>query len=502
MPETITTRFTIIGAGAGGLCAGIKLLEAGESDFLIFDKEPRVGGTWQRNTYPGLQCDIAAHLYCYSFAPNPDWSGPFPPQEEIRSYLEKTAFDRGIESHLRLGTCIRSAKWDEPRARWLVTLEDGTEVESQFVIAAVGMFGAPSFPDIPGLDSFEGTTWHSLHWNHDHDLSKDRVAVIGSAASAVQFVPKIAPECAELHVFQRTPNWVLPKDDTPYTDEQKEAFRTQPALMGESREALFNLVETTLMYLDPTFFPVAEDMGRKALESVEDPELRKKLTPDHPFGAKRPLASNTYLQTFNQPHVELVTDPIAKITPRGVVTKDGKEREVDTLIFATGFDTQAYVSAIDVQGRDGLTIQNAWKDAPEAHFGITTSGFPNLFMLYGPNTNGGNSIILMLEFQIEFMLRLIAEFDRTDADWMDVRRDVMDAYNEALQEELNRVEVWQAGANDYYRNAAGRIVTQWPHGFQVYKERAADVDLSSYETGRTDTDEDAGGDVAKRSQAS
>lgn len=484
MSETIQTRFTIIGAGAGGLCAGIKLLESGESDFLIFDREPRVGGTWQRNTYPGLQCDIACHLYCYSFAPNPDWSGPFPPQEEIRTYLEKTAFDRGVEPHLRLGRGIQSATWNDSTARWIVVLEDGTRVESQFVIAAVGMFGAPAYPNIPGLESFQGTTWHSLHWNHDHDLSGERVAVIGSAASAVQFVPKIATRCGRLHVFQRTPNWVLPKDDTPYTDEQKQAFRAQPGLMDESRQALFNIVETTLMYLDPQFFPVAEELGRKALESVEDPELRKKLTPDHPFGAKRPLASNTYLQTFNQPHVELVTDAIERITRTGVVTSDGKEREVDTLLLATGFDTQAYVSAIDVRGRNGLPIRDAWQKGPEAHFGITTSGFPNLFMLYGPNTNGGNSIILMLEFQIEFMLRLLAEFDRTGDDWLDVRRDVMDAYNEALQEELNRVDVWQAGANDYYRTAAGRIVTQWPHGFQVYKDRAAEVDLAAYDTGR------------------
>ena len=484
MSEPIQTRYTIIGAGAGGLCAGIKLLEKGQDDFLIFDREPRVGGTWQRNTYPGLECDIASSLYCYSFAPNPDWSGPFPPHSEIRDYLERVAFDNGLESHLRLGTGIVSARWDEARARWRLVLDDGGEVESQFVISAVGMFGPPAVPDIPGLDGFEGTIFHSAKWDHEHDLRGERVAVIGSAASAVQFVPEIAPDVGQLHVFQRTPNWVLPKQNDPYSEEQKQAFRSQPELLEESREQLFNVVEKSLTYLEPEFFQAAEDMGRQALEVVEDPELRKKLTPDHPFGAKRPLASNKYLQCFNRSNVELVTDSIERVTPHGVVTTDGREREIDTIVLATGFETQKYVSVIDVEGRDGLKIDEAWEKGPEAYFGVTTSGFPNLFMLYGPNTNGGNSIILMLEYQVDYLLRLIDEIDRSEIDWVDVRREVMDEYNAGLQQELESVAVWQAGANDYYRTASGRIVTQWPHGFAVYKERVEKSDLSSFETGK------------------
>ena len=327
MPYPLRTTFTIIGAGAGGLCAGIKLLERGQNDFLIFDREPRVGGTWQRNTYPGLECDIASPLYCYSFAPNLEWSGPFPPQEEIRAYLERVACDRGIEPHLRLGTGIRSARWNETSARWQLTLDDGGEVESRFVVSAVGMFGPISIPDIPGLDSFEGTIFHSANWNHEHDFSGKRVAVIGSAASAVQFVPEIAPGLSRLHVFQRTPNWVLPKENTPYTADQIRAFHAQPELLEEGRQDLFTVVEQSLTYLEPGFFETAEEMGREALQAVEDPGLRAKLTPNHPFGAKRPLASNEYLQTFNAPHVELVTDGISKITPRGVVSGDGTKRE-------------------------------------------------------------------------------------------------------------------------------------------------------------------------------
>jgi cation diffusion facilitator CzcD-associated flavoprotein CzcO len=238
-----------------------------------------------------------------------------------------------------------------------------------------------------------------------------------------------------------------------------------------------------LNYLQPERLQIAEVAARQALEVVEDPELRKKLTPDHPFGAKRPLASNKYYPVFNRDHVELVVDPIEKVTPRGVVTADGKERAVDTILLATGYETQKYVSVIDVVGRDGIRIDDAWEKGPEAYFGVATSGFPNLFMLYGPNTNGGNSLILMLEFQVDYVLRLIDAAERAGADWIDVRPEVMDEYNAGLQEELERVTVWKTGANDYYRAPSGKIVTQWPHGFAVYKERVSKDDLSSFETG-------------------
>lgn len=480
------TRFTIIGAGAGGICTGIKLLEAEQSDFLIFDREPRVGGTWQRNTYPGLECDIASPLYSYSFAPNSEWSAPFPPQSEIRDYLERVAFDGGLEPHLRLGTGVASARWDESRARWQLVLDDGNELESQFIISGVGMFGAPSVPKIQGIDTFSGTMFHAATWNHDHDLKGERVAVIGSAASAVQFVPEIAPEVAQLHVFQRTANWVLPKANDPYTEEQKAAFRAQPEILAETRENLFNIVETSLSFSNPNFGVAAEAMGRQALEAVEDPALKALLSPNHPFGAKRPLLSNSYLPTFNRSNVELVVDEIERITPTGVITSDGREREVDTIVLATGFETQKYVSVIDVEGRNGVRIQDAWEKGAEAYFGVTTSGFPNLFMLYGPNTNGGNSIILMLEFQIQYALRLIEEADRAGVDWIDVRRDVMDEYNEGLQKELDSIAVWHVDANDYYRTSEGKIITQWPHSFGNYAERVQKDSLSSFETGKAE----------------
>ena len=484
MPSPTTTRFAIVGAGAGGLCAGIRLRESGRDDFLIFDREPRVGGTWQRNTYPGAACDIASHLYCYSFAPNPDWTRPYAPQREILAYFERVAREYGLEPHLRLGTGVSSARWDEGSARWRLELASGETVEAQFVIGAVGMFGEPARPDIPGLDAFRGAMFHSAEWDHAHDLAGERVAVIGSAASAVQLVPEVAKVASELFVFQRTPNWVLPKDDVPYTREQMDAFRSRPELMAERRQQLFDVVEVSLAYDRPDFGKLPEEFGRKALEVVRDPRTRARLTPDHPFGCKRPLLSNDYLQAFNRDDVELVVDPIERVTADAVVTTDGKERTVDAIVLATGFATTRYLSAIEVRGRDGVRLDEAWSDAPEAYLGLTTSGFPNLFLLYGPNTNGGNSIILMLEYQVEYMMRLLDEAEETGVDWLDVRRDVMDAFNATLQEQLAGIPVLQASCNGYYRSPSGRIVTQWPFNFAAYRERVDRDGLASFETGR------------------
>lgn len=483
MPNHTTTKFAIIGAGAGGLCAGIKLRESGRDDFLIFDRNEGVGGTWHRNTYPGAACDIASHLYCYSFAPNSEWTRPYAPQPEILAYLERIADEYELRGHLRLGSGVASAQWDEQRSRWALTLESGDTVEARFVISAMGMFGKIAKPEIPGIDSFEGTMFHSAEWNHEHDLGGERVAVIGSAASAVQFVPVVAPQVSQLHVFQRTANWVLPKEDEPYTPEQMEAFRTRPELMEERRQGIYNIVEIALDYAREDFTVEPEKLGRAALEAVEDPELRAKLTPTHPFGCKRPLISNDYLKTFNRENVELVTDPIERITAKGVLTQDGRERPVDTILLATGFATTRYVSAIDVRGRDGLSIEDAWNDGPEAYLGLTTSGFPNLFQLYGPNTNGGNSIILMLEYQVEYLMRLLDSLEEAEVDWIDVRRDVQNHFNAQLQEHLSGIGVLNASCNGYYRSASGRIVTQWPYNFSEYRKRVDRDSLGSFETG-------------------
>jgi cation diffusion facilitator CzcD-associated flavoprotein CzcO len=490
------TMFAIIGAGAGGICAGIRLAETGRNEFLIFDKAPSVGGTWHRNTYPGACCDIPSHMYSYSFAPSAEWSKPYGTQPEILHYIETVANDRGLGPHLRLGTEVRSATWHQDRARWVLQVggvdqADGTEeieeVEAQFLIGAVGMFGRINTPDIAGLNSFEGPMFHSAGWNHDHDLTGQRVAVIGSAASAVQFIPEIAPVVNQLHVFQRTPNWILPKDDEPYTEEQKQAFRDDPQLMADSRAAMFELIEIGLDYTARTTIEAVQERAASMLDAVEDPDLRALLTPDHPWGCKRPLLSNDYLPTFNRDNVELVVKPIESITADAVVTTDGTRREVDAIVLATGFATTEYVSAIDITGADGVSLTEAWADDPQAYLGVTTTGFPNLFMLYGPNTNGGNSIILMLEHQVDYLLRLVDGLEAGGDDWLDVRREVMDDFNTALQDDIASVDVWQAACNGYYRSASGRIVTQWPFNFGEYLRRTEGDDITSFTTGKVST---------------
>jgi len=472
-------HIVIIGAGPGGLCTGIKLKEAGLEDFVILEKGSGVGGTWYHNRYPGAACDVPSALYSFSFEVKPDWSRPFGTQPEILAYMEHTAEKYGLVPHLRLDTPVQAARWDDARSLWQVELDNGDMLEADVVVSAVGMFNELSWPDLPGLDQFEGTSFHSARWNHDHDLNGERVAVIGSAASAVQFIPEIAKQTKQLHVFQRTANWVGPKDDDPFTPEELEAFRTSPALMAERRQKVWDNVERMITFDDPELMQHQAQAVLQSLEQVTDPKVRKALTPTHPFGCKRPLISNDYYPTFNRSDVELITDPIREVTRNGVVTADGKLREVDTLVIATGFQTTRYLSAIEVTGRDGRRLDDAWNDGAQAYLGITTAGFPNLFMLYGPNTNNG-SIIWMIERQVAFALRQIQRLESEKLAWLDIRRDVQDAYNESLQRDIDGVEVWQADCNGYYR-VGSRIVTQWPHGMAEFEKRTTHVDPDAFE---------------------
>jgi cation diffusion facilitator CzcD-associated flavoprotein CzcO len=474
-------RVAIIGAGPGGICTGVRLLEAGHHDFVILEKAPGVGGTWWHNRYPGAECDVKSHLYSFSFALNPEWSRPYARQPEIRAYLEDCVERFGLEPYLRLGTEVRSARWDEADALWRLTVDPGEEIEAEVVVSALGMFGAPVVPDIPGLDTFAGTVFHSARWDETHDLAGERVAVIGSAASAVQLIPEIAPEVGHLSVFQRSANWVLPKEDTPFTEAELENLRQDPDAVRALRDQTFGTIDATITFSNPALLEGAEAAGLRNLEVVEDPEVRRRLTPTIPWGCQRPLSSNVYYPTFNRPNVELVVDPITEITPDAIVTADGTERPVDTIILATGFATTKFLGALDVVGRDGRRIDDAWADGPQAYLGITTTGFPNLFMLYGPNTNNG-SIIYMIECQVDYVMRQLQRLEDEDLAWMDVRREVMDEYNEKLQQDLDGIGVWQAGCNTYYRVPSGRIVTQWPHTMTEYRARTERPDAEVYET--------------------
>ena len=468
----------IIGAGPGGLCMGIRLKAAGFERFEILEKAGGVGGTWYHNRYPGCACDVPSHLYSFSFEIKRDWSRPYAPQPEILAYLQHCAAKYGLLPHCRFGDAVRRARWDEGAARWTLELASGRAVAADVVVSAIGMFNDIALPDLPGLDSFAGTLFHSARWNPGHDLAGETVGVIGSAASAVQLVPEIAKQAKRVHLFQRTPNWVAPKEDEPYTEKQLERFGSDLSFALAVRRQIFD------SFGGPALFervrPDVEAACRANLAVVKDPALRARLLPDHPWGCKRPLFSNDYYPAFNRPNLELVTDPIERITPTGVVTGDGRERRLETLILATGFATTRFLSAIDVTGRGGLAIADAWSDGAQAYKGVATAGFPNLFMLYGPNTNS-DSILSMIEYQADHVLRQIQRIERERLAWIDVKPAAMTAWNDELQRELEAIEMWRAGCTDYYRAPSGRIVTQWPRSMPAMEQALSGLDEEAYE---------------------
>jgi cation diffusion facilitator CzcD-associated flavoprotein CzcO len=474
-------RIAIIGAGPGGLCMGIRLKGAGFEHFEILEKADGVGGTWYHNRYPGCACDVPSHLYSFSFETKLDWSRPYAPQPEILAYLEHCAAKYGMLPHCRFGDAVKRGRWNEAAAEWTLELASGRTTSSDIVVSAIGMFNDIAVPDIPGLDYFAGTCFHSARWNWDHDLSGETVGVIGSAASAVQLVPEVAKQAGQVHLFQRSANWVAPKEDIPYTAEQLERLRSDPKAALALRRSIFKLFDGP-----GAFAKVRSDMVaacHKSMAQVRDPEVRARLVPDHPWGAKRPLFSNDYYPAFNRPNLELVTDPIERITREGIATRDGRLRRLDTLILATGFATTKFLSAIDVVGRGGRSIAEAWSDGAQAYKGVTTAGFPNLFMLYGPNTNA-DSIITMIEYQVDHVLRQIQRIENEDLAWIDVKPGPMAAYNDEIQRELEAFDMWKAGCSDYYRVPSGRIVTQWPRSMPALEQALSTLDEEAYEAAR------------------
>ncbi|MEZ4282641.1 MAG: NAD(P)/FAD-dependent oxidoreductase [Myxococcota bacterium] len=473
-------RIAIIGAGPGGLCMAKRLLDLGHRDFVILERSDAVGGTWQRNRYPGCECDVESALYSFSFAPKPDWSKPYATQPEILAYMQGVAERFGLLPFIRFGAGVRRADWDEASAQWTLTLESGARERAEIVVSAIGMFNALVRPAIEGLDRFAGTLFHSAEWPRDHDLAGERVAVIGSAASAVQLVPEIRKVARQVHLFQRTANWILPKEDVPYTAEQLEHFRRSPEAVAARRASVQAFLDEFITFANAKQIESARQAAIRNLEQVKDPVLREKLRPTHEYGCKRGLLSNDYYPAFNEPNLELVTEPIARLDAHAVVTADGRAREVDTVILATGFDATRFLSAIEVVGRGGRSIEDAWRSGAEAYLGITTSGFPNLFMLYGPNTNNG-SILAMIESQVEHVLGHVQRFEREGLAWTDVRPEAMAAFNDEIQHGIDAIGVWQSGCNGYYKSASGRIVTQWPFTMAEFQRRTARIDPAAFE---------------------
>jgi cation diffusion facilitator CzcD-associated flavoprotein CzcO len=477
----------VIGAGPGGIAMGIQLAAAGY-DFTIFDRADGFGGTWRNNTYPGAACDVPSHFYSYSFALNPRWSKTFAQQPEILAYLERVATEHGLDKHLVGNTRVTELRWDDYAQRWSVETADGATHEFDVVVSAVGMLDVPNIPDIPGADAFRGRTFHSSAWDHVKSTAGERVASIGTGASAIQYVPEIAADAAHLTVFQRTPIWVSPRYDDPFTPEQQDLFERDPQEALKVRDAAFQAYEAANFSADSEMTKGLTDMARSYLaRKVADPKLRAKLTPSYPVGCKRPLQSRTWFPTFSRPNVTLETSPIIAFTENGLRTADGRDHEFDTVIYGTGFHAADYLLSLDVFGAGGRRLRDDWHDGAEAYLGTVVPGYPNLFTLYGPNTNGVTSIIYILEAQAEFVRRILDDMATAGVRALDIRREVHDAYNDEIQRAMEG-SVWLADCNNYYRHPNGKVITQFPYSGTMFAEMLSRVKLEEFDTSSANGD--------------
>jgi cation diffusion facilitator CzcD-associated flavoprotein CzcO len=480
MPEHPAYRVVVIGAGFAGIGMAVALRQAGIEDFVVVDGGSDIGGTWRDNTYPGLCCDVPCNLYSFSFRPG-RWSRRFPPRQEILAYLRELADERGLRPHLRLGDRVAAAEFDESSAVWNLTFDSGKTLQATVVVSAVGQLTRPAFPDIPGRDQFTGPSWHSARWDHSVDLAGKRVAVIGTGASAIQFVPEIARQAAHLDVYQRSAPYVLPKSDRPYGRAQQALFETLPLLRKADRLRVFLYGEllTSGFVVSPKLLAAPRLLWRRQLRAISDPELRARCIPDYVMGCKRVAFSNDWYRTLDRPHIDLVTDTIDRITPEGVVAA-GTLHPADAIIYGTGYRTTEFLTPMAVTGAAGQRLDQAWRDGAEAYLGITVAGFPNFFLLYGPNTNlGGNSIIYMLEGQIRYVAGALQALREERLSWLDVRPEVQAEFSTWAQS-ASRTSVWETGCHNWYTTASGRNTNNWPAATFIYRYRVRRFDLSDY----------------------
>ena len=478
------TGIVIVGAGFAGIGMAIKLKEAGFHDFVVLEKAADLGGTWRDNSYPGCSCDVPSPMYSYSFALNPDWSRLFAPQEEIWAYLRRCVRAYGIEGHLRFGRRVAALEYDEAARRWDVTVEGGESLRANAVVSGIGALHLPAVPEIPGQERFAGAAFHSARWDHSADLDGRRVVVIGTGASAIQFVPRLAPRVERLTVFQRTAPWVQPKPDLPLPPRARRALRL-PGASRAVRYGLYWLLESRALgfAVDPRLMRMHEVMARRHLEKqVPDPELRRRLTPGYTIGCKRVLLSSDYYPALARPNVSLVTDRITQIRERSVVDAAGVEHEADVIIYGTGFKVTEALREQRIVGRDGLKIQDAWQDGIEAYHGITTTGFPNLFFLLGPNTGlGHNSVVFMIESQVRYVMDCLRLLSRTGARALDVRPERQREFNRRLRARLDPL-VWNSGGcSSWYLDEHGVNRTIWPGFTFEYWARTRKVKPDAYE---------------------
>lgn len=458
------TDVLIIGAGMSGLAMGRQLKRAGVEDFVIVERGDSAGGVWRANAYPGAACDVPSHLYSYSFFPNPDWSRKFSPQSEIKAYFERAATRFGLDPHLHYQCTVKALAFDRQDGRWRVTLADGRTVLARAVISAVGQLSEPFAPAIPGLGGFGGQVVHTAEWTPDIDMTGKRVVMIGNAASAIQVMPHAARAAQHLTIFQRTPNWVINKPDRAFLGFEKWAFRHVPGWHWLYRMGSFLIHEGRW----PAFISgglaakyTRWRLRRRLEQQIADPELRAKLIPDYAPGCKRILLSNDYVDTLTRSNVSLNTDGVAEVTDDAIITRAGDRVEADLIVLATGFKASEFLPSLEVTGPDGRTLREVWGHSPTAYKGVAVSGFPNLFMLYGPNTNlGHNSIIFMIERQTEYVRRQVKRLLDQDLRTLDVRPEAQAAFNARIQRQLDRT-VWAGDCASWYKSPDGIIVNNW-----------------------------------------
>jgi len=443
----------------------IKLVEAGFDDITIYEKSDGVGGTWRANSYPGAACDVPSHLYSYSFAPKKNWTRKFANQPEILSYFEEITDRYDLRHRIRFGVEVTAASFDEEVAAWTLTFADGVTAAADVVICGLGQLNRPFTPTIPGLETFDGDVFHSAEWRHDLDLSGRDIAVVGNGASSVQFVPPVVAEAAHVTLFQRSANWILPKNDREFSAREHRILERIPGAERGFRWWIYWRLELNflLMRRNSRFGAFVQKMASKELTKLVSDRLpAEALIPDYPPGCKRILISNDYYPALLAPTTDVEVSPIDHVTAAGVVTADGAEHPADTIIFGTGFRTTEFLAPMEVAGRGGRSLNEVWANGAHAHLGVAVSGFPNFFMLYGPNTNlGHNSIIFMIEAQARYITHAVRELRDDRLAWIDVRPDVMDRYNSKLQRAADGT-VWVAECDSWYKNSHGVVTNNWP----------------------------------------
>ncbi|WP_438303671.1 flavin-containing monooxygenase [Streptomyces sp. HUAS TT11] len=478
-------RVAVIGSGFGGLGAAVRLRREGITDFVVLERAGGVGGTWRDNRYPGCACDVPSHLYSFSFAPHPDWPRTFSGQEHIRAYLEHVTDVFRLRPHIRFDSEVELMRWDAERLHWAIGTSSG-DLTADVVVSATGPLSDPRIPDIPGLDSFPGTVFHSARWDHEYDLRDKRVAMIGTGASAIQIVPSIQPEVAKLTLFQRTPPWVMPRVDRAISGFERGLHRALPFTTQLRRGLLWGIREMQVQAFTkhPDELGFVERLAKRNMaRAIKDPALRAKLTPDYRIGCKRILLSSSYYPALTRPNVDVVASGLAEVRGSTLVAADGTETEADAIIFGTGFHVTDMPIAERVVGADGRTLAETWKNGMAALRGATAAGFPNWMTIIGPNTGLGNSsMILMIESQLNYLADYVRQLDVLGGRVaLDARPQAVENWNDRVQERMKRT-VWNTGGcTSWYLDARGRNTTIWPGTTSEFRGATRRVDLAEYE---------------------